>query len=111
MSFFILGCAALSTVAAFISGYLAHSLAGELSREIQSRIESHHQWGKAILFVILPCLFIRVVAYKARYSQRILWVLYGACFLGSLILITYTGYLGGQLVFSDGVGVYKRSGG
>ncbi len=100
-----LGLALVLAVAAFFSGYYARELAGELSPVLSNHVATHHQFGRLMLFAIFPCVALRFISEKAKYYKRGFRITYLVALMITLALVIYTGYLGGVLVFKQGVGV------
>lgn len=91
----------LFTAAAFFSGYFAAESASQSFVVSPEVIAIHHNWGRALLFLLLPTLifsYLREDRLVFAWIFRILLVLAWSVTL-------YTGYLGGDLVFSKGAGV------
>jgi uncharacterized membrane protein len=95
----------VSTAAAFLSGYQASYLAGEIKDADMQLLSLHHAMGRLLL--INACL-LGVFFWLSRVAKRgglvCAW-----CYLACLILQTgiafYTGLQGGRLVFERGIGV------
>jgi uncharacterized membrane protein len=103
---FLLVLSVVATVAAFFSGYQGSDLADQTFRVSDEVIAWHHTCGRLVLFLVLPCAALRFVCTRARYNARAFAVAYGVVLTVCVGLVLYTGYLGGQLVFAHGAGVY-----
>lgn len=94
---------------AFLSGYQASSLAGELQPAVEGAMANHHSLGRFLLInaVLLVTFFwlMRI----AVHGKTLMQVLYYLTFLTQVILTVWVGYLGGQLVFSHGINVKGQS--
>ncbi len=97
--------AAIGTVLAFLSGYEASEIANQTFTVSDEIIAEHHNIGRLLLFSALPCLALRILLDKARFYVRTLRFIYAILLLTCLGLVTYCGYLGGELVFGHGAGV------
>jgi uncharacterized membrane protein len=95
----------LAVTCAFLSGYQASSVAGELQPVVEGAMANHHSLGRFLLInsVLLATFFwlMRI----AVHGKSLMLVLYYLAFLVQVILTAWVGYLGGQLVFSHGVNV------
>lgn len=103
---FVLVLMVVAVVAAFFSGYQASDGADRTFLVPDEPISRHHTVGRFLLFLSLPCAALRFVATRARYNARGFDVAYGIVLAVCLGLVVYTGYLGGELVFKHGAGVY-----
>lgn len=87
--------AVIATVLAGLSAYnsVAHDTPSHLA------MTDHRNWGlvTAITFLLGATLFFILPA-----SRRFLA---GSCFIGALLLVSVTGYKGGELVYRYGLGV------
>jgi uncharacterized membrane protein len=92
--------------AAFFSGYQASDLADQTFAVPNEAIAWHHNCGRLLLFLSVPCAALRFVAARARFNRTAFGVAYALILVSSIGLALYVGYLGGQLVFKHGAGVY-----
>jgi uncharacterized membrane protein len=98
-------CCLLAVASAFLSGYQASSLAGELSSTVEGAMANHHSLGRFLLInsVLLVTFFsLMRIAVHGKVLMR---TLYYVTFLLQVGLTFWVGYLGGQLVFEHGVNV------
>lgn len=103
---FIVVAMVVAVLAAFFSGYPASEGADQTFLVPDEAISRHHTVGRFLLFLSLPCAALRFVATRARYNKRVFEIAYGIVLAVCLGLVVYTGYLGGELVFKHGAGVY-----
>jgi uncharacterized membrane protein len=95
----------VATVAAFLSGYQASSLAGEVAKPIESVIGTHHALGRFLLIDALLLAAFFFLATKALHGKGVMRTLYYGTALGYIVLTLIVGNLGGSLVFEHGVNV------
>lgn len=95
----------LATIAAFFSGYQAGDMADKTFAIDDALIAAHHSYGRLLLFTFITCAAFRLASEKAAYNRNFFSALYYITLLISLVLVIYTGYLGGNLVFVHGAGV------
>jgi uncharacterized membrane protein len=95
---------AIFTLLAFYSGYQASELA-TLSAETEPLVARHHNFGRLLLLTVWPCLGLKFVADQAKYNAQLFKAAYWASLLLAQALVVYTGWLGGELVFTHSVGV------
>jgi uncharacterized membrane protein len=99
---------AVFVVLAFLTGYAASEHADQTFQVPDEAIAWHHTVGRLLLFCVLPCAALKVISELAKYGVRGFRAAYFALLAVCLGLVVYTGYLGGQLVFAHGAGVYAR---
>jgi uncharacterized membrane protein len=90
---------------AFISGYQASYLAGDISEQANEVLSQHHTFGK-LLFINSLLLLTALVLGRVATRGKV-WVqrLYYFSALLEVFLLILTGRLGGALVFEHAVGV------
>jgi uncharacterized membrane protein len=97
----------LATLVAFLTGYQASSGTSELS-EVQKEVLSiHHSLGKLLLCNVVllgTWCFVLAVAKERLRTWRALYLL---ALVIQLTLTAWVGFLGGELVFRHGVGLYR----
>ena len=102
-AFYLLLLGALSASAAYISG----SYAGEGIEEgpLEIPMELHENAALVTLWLSIITAMFRVVVYYFKYNRT--WTKWVGILLFTTLIgaITYTGYLGGQLVYAHGAGV------
>ncbi|WP_373550017.1 DUF2231 domain-containing protein [Haliscomenobacter sp.] len=102
-AFYLLLLGALGASAAYISG----SYAGEGIEEgpLEIPMELHENAALLTLWLSIITAMFRVVLYYFKYNRT--WTKWVGILLFSALIgaITYTGYLGGQLVYAHGAGV------
>ncbi len=93
----------------FLSGYVADGfLYPPDDGAVSGRIADHHSWGRWAVFILPIVAGARLVAKRrGDFISAIGYAISLSC-LGAILL--YVGYLGGSLVFDDGVGVMTRRG-
>ncbi|RMG43703.1 MAG: hypothetical protein D6719_03190 [Candidatus Dadabacteria bacterium] len=96
------------TLFAFFSGYQASEVADMSFKVPDDAIDVHHQSGKLLLFATIPMTLMGLLKGKVKYNQKIFMVTYFLLLTLCQVLVLYTGYLGGQLVFRHGAGVYAE---
>jgi len=97
--------AMIAAIAAFYSGYQAAENASLDFKVNEDIIAWHHTVGRLILFSIIPAFFLSLIAERAEYFRAGFKAFYYLLLGISFFLVVYTGYLGGELVFSYGAGV------
>jgi len=100
---FLLVGAAFGALLAALSGGWAEDGAGELSVEVHEAIEQHETLGY-IQAWILPVLALWGVLRRNKMLERELSIFFGVMMLATVLML-YTGWLGGGLVYDQGVGV------
>ncbi|RIL05620.1 MAG: hypothetical protein DCC75_11520, partial [Proteobacteria bacterium] len=96
----------LAVAAAFISGYQGSELANQTFVISQDYIDQHHSWGRLLLFAIFPCVALKLCSEWATHNRSIFKAFYYSFLLICLGLALRTGFLGGELVFKHGAGVF-----
>jgi uncharacterized membrane protein len=97
--------AVIFVTATFFTGYGASETANQTFVVADSVIATHHSVGRLLLFLIFPCAALEVVAHRAVHGRRLFFAAYALTLAACVLLVVYTGYLGGQLVFEHGAGV------
>ena len=97
--------AVVGTVAAFFSGYQASDLANQTFQVADDVIAEHHLWGRLLLFVIVPCATLQILATVAQHGRNWFRCAYYISLIAAIALVLRTGWLGGDLVFQHGAGV------
>src|SRR5687767_13925614 len=64
-----LAAAAIAVAAAFFSGYQASDLANQTFRVDDAVISRHHSFGRALLFLIVPCLALKIFSEHAAHGR------------------------------------------
>ena len=98
--------ASIFTGLAYLSGYPASESANRTFLVSDEAISWHHTMGRVLLITTFVCSAFAIVESKAKYYVRTFRVLYLIFLIASLLMVLYTGYLGGKLVFEHGAGVY-----
>ena len=105
--FFLVCSLAFGSSCAFLTGYEASSLAGDLSEKVLALLSRHHATGRLLLInAFLISVFFWLSTF-ARYNQRLFHIAYYLTIFIQIGLTMYVGMLGGSLVFDCGVGVRK----
>lgn len=99
---YTLVAALIFTAAAFFSGYFAAEDASQTFNVSQDVIANHHNFGRLLLFALIP---VTLFSFLRDDSCR-LNLLYLFFLAAALALVLYTGWLGGNLVFRHGAGVF-----
>lgn len=102
----LLGLLLLTMCLAFFSGYYAATGASISFTVPVEAIEFHQLWGKLALFLSIPAVILGWFQSAALQHQIIFKACYRFFLLATIIVTIYTGYLGGQLVYARGAGVY-----
>ena len=100
-----LAAAVLFTAGAFFSGYYARESASQAFSIPDEIISFHHTIGRLLLLLIGPCFGLALICEHGPVNPRLFRALYLAILLTCFLLVLYTGFLGGNLVFSHGAGV------
>lgn len=90
---------------AFFSGYQAAETFQQRFVVDESLVQFHHLTGKVALISVVITLALRWAAEGALFYRRTFFGLYLAALTVTLGVVVYTGYLGGELVFTHGAGV------
>lgn len=102
---FLVGACLASVGFAFVSGYQASWRSGDLSGAAEEVLATHHMVGR---FLLLNSGMLTVFYFLSQYAsngRKVLAVLYYLCLCAQIALTLQVGGLGGELVFSYGVGV------
>lgn len=95
----------LSTICTFLSGYQASSTLNELAPVVEAELGTHHAVGRLLVInAIIMATFFRV-SRTATHGRQFLRSLYFLTLALQLTLTVWVGYMGGELVFSRGLGV------
>lgn len=102
-----------SLVAALVFAILAY-ITGHQASEVASRsfvvpdevIGHHFLIAKISLIVLVPTVALKFISDSAKYSAALFLWLYRMFLIFTCALFIYTGWLGGQLVFKYGAGVF-----
>ena len=112
VSTFLLVVLALFFPITYLSGYIGAEYALDPSATFSvsaEQIDLHRNLAQLSLFSLVPLLLLGYLRYLGdSCGQSIKW-LYRASVLVYALLVCATGYLGGQLVFTHGAGVYAPS--
>jgi len=100
---FLLVGAALGALLSALSGGWAEDAAGELRAEIHEAIEQHETMGYVQAW-LLPVLAMWGVMRRKSMQDRELSIFFGVMLLATVLML-YTGWLGGGLVYEHGVGI------
>jgi len=100
---FLLIGAAVGALLSALSGGWAESAAGELGLETHEAIEQHETLGLVQAW-LLPVLAFWAFLRRKAMGDRELSIFFGALLVSSVLML-YTGWLGGRLVYDRGVGV------
>lgn len=100
---FLLVGAALGALLSALSGGWAEDAAGDLRAEVHQAIEQHETLGY-IQAWLLPVLAMWGVLRRKTMLERELSIFFGVMLLATVLML-YTGWLGGSLVYDQGVGV------
>lgn len=102
---FLLVGAAVGALFAALSGGWAEDAAGVLSVEVHEAIEQHETLGYVQSW-LLPVLALWGVLRRKTMLERELSIFFGVMMLATVLML-YTGWLGGGLVYEHGVGVER----
>ncbi|MCB0338443.1 MAG: hypothetical protein KDD53_02515 [Bdellovibrionales bacterium] len=95
----------LSTIAAFLSGYLASDLANQTFVISNDLIERHHFTGQILLFLVFPLSILNFARDYASYGKLGFSITFQVVLLATVLTAFVTGFRGGELVFEHGAGV------
>jgi uncharacterized membrane protein len=98
----LLACV-VSIIAAFVSGYHASSLLGDLEQPLEDAVGLHHAWGRMALIVALVACALFWIARVATHGRRFFVALYYFALAVFLLLTVWVGHLGGELVFTHDI--------
>lgn len=90
-----------------IASYWAGNVAGEGIEEgtLATAVELHEQAATFALWLTIITAFIYLVIEVLKYEKKWSRVIAILFFVSSIVAITRTGYLGGELVYKHGAGV------
>ncbi|MEY4669245.1 MAG: hypothetical protein RL518_1944 [Pseudomonadota bacterium] len=94
----------VSTGIAFLSGYQASSPLGDLAPDIQGALGTHHAYGRLLLINALLMGTFAWLESRALRGGAVLFLLYLVTLFVQAGLTLLVGYLGGELVFTHGIG-------
>lgn len=103
-----LALAGVGVVAAFFSGYQAITVAEKTFKIAPELIATHHQFGKLLLFAIIPTVTLGFLHSRATHGKSGFRAAYLFSLALSFALVVYACYLGGDLVFVHGAGVRAK---
>ncbi|MGC8915676.1 MAG: DUF2231 domain-containing protein [Thermoanaerobaculum sp.] len=106
----LLALAALSGVAAVLSGEAAHDEA-VIPQAAKALMEQHEELGEKVMVGLIVLAVLRLVLWRLeRFALwvRVLWLVFFLALAGA---VAYNGKLGGELVFRYGVGTAPTLGG
>ena len=106
--YLLLGFGVLATAATFFSGYPTSEQANQTFIVADEAISWHHNLGRLLLFMVVPCAALRWVSVIATQNTRAWSFVYRVMLVLCLGLAVTTGYFGGQLVFEHGAGVRAK---
>jgi uncharacterized membrane protein len=98
-------CCVIAVTSAFLSGYQASSLAGELPTAVEGAMANHHSLGRFLLINSILLITFFCLMRIAVHGKALMRSLYYLTFVLQVGLTFWVGYLGGQLVFEHGVNV------
>ncbi len=102
-SLFLLALFVFFLIASFISGYQGYTYANQSFIVPEDKISKHHLYGKLLLFLCVIPISLKIVIAKNK-NKALACLYYSSLFL-IFLFVTYTSYLGSQLVFKYGAGV------
>ena len=89
----------------FFSGYWGAEAATKISQVSEEVIERHEGFARFLLLGLAVLLIVGLMARRAEYGRKLFKSFYRLLLLGSVGLVIYVSYLGGNLVFEHGAGV------
>ena len=89
----------------YYSGFWGVDFANQSFNVSNEVIAKHQMFARFFLIVLGVCVLFRLLESRALYGKRLIKGLYLLFLLGSIILVAYTSWLGGELVFAHGAGV------
>ena len=95
-------------LAAVFSGYQASDSANQTFVVADQVIAAHHNIRRLLAFLIVPRAALEWIASKASHGKLMFQSLYRLVLLLCAGLVVYAGYLGGELVFRHGAGVFAE---
>ena len=100
---FLLSAMTLIVPLTYLSGLYAIEQGGNWSLDQGDQISHHQLMAKLILIIIVPVILFGFL--KSYYPSKFLNIIYLLFILTTAILVAYTSFKGGQLVFKHGVGL------
>ena len=94
------------SLAAFFSGYQANEFADQTFKISDDVISRHHFYGRLLLFTVIPSCICKYAADFGSYHKNVFRYCSLFALFISVCLVAITGFLGGELVFRYGAGVY-----
>jgi len=104
----IFALTAITTLFSYLTGHEASEFASQTFSVPDSAIGTHFLWAKISLFTVIPCFGLKLVSLFSKHKQEMWRNVYLLTLLASAFLLTYTGWLGGRLVFEYGAGVAAK---
>ena len=100
---FLLSAMALMVPLTYLSGLYTLEQGGNWSLEQGDQISHHQLMAKLILIITVPVILFGFL--KSYYPSKIINTIYLLFILTTAILVAYTSFMGGQLIFKHGVGL------
>lgn len=92
-------------VGTYYSGYFSAEAAQASLNVPRDAITTHQSFAKASLILLFIALLLSQLRFVATRGRKLFGAAYGVILGCGFGLVVYTGFLGGELVFSYGVGV------
>ncbi|MGQ9834409.1 MAG: DUF2231 domain-containing protein [Thermoanaerobaculaceae bacterium] len=99
----LLALAALSSVAAVLSGEAAKD-AAVIPAAARKLVEQHEELGEKVMYALLVLAVLRLMLFRLERFSTWVRVVFLALLLAVAVAVGYNGKLGGELVFQHGVG-------
>ena len=100
-----LRAAAIISIATFFSGYFEADSASVSFSVPEDALATHFVYGRASMCILLLTVAAEYLAARATHYPMLFRLLYYSVLLASMALLSWTGWLGGELVFTHGAGV------
>ncbi|GEM_PF-1431918 len=97
--------ALLFATVAYFSGHEASEFMNKSFIVPDSAVGDHFFWARVSLFTLTPCVATKFISDAAKYNKKLFKWIFLLLLIASAALVSYTGWLGGSLVFDHGAGV------
>ncbi len=96
IAFYCILLAAVLSIPAFLMGEQAEEGLGRLSEARQEMVEAHELWGTISMYTLLGVALVHLIA-RFKPDARGMWLIAFLFLLGAAAVVSYTGYLGGEV--------------
>jgi len=93
--------AAIFAVPSYFTGEEAHEAKGRTSESLHERIEDHEDWGTISMYTLIGVALLNLVSRMKSGSKALRWASFFTI-LGAAGVLSYTGFLGGEVAWGEG---------